>query len=412
VFVPRPQTDCSSPAWRRALQQFLPVPSRLLVLEELPLLANGKVDRVQLLKKAAETFATKAKRASDTPDLLELHLVRIWENVLDINAIGTTDDFFALGGDSLAAVTMLGAVEKFCDVDLPISALLEAPTIQKLAELIRRGGVSETDLRLVALRLCGSKPPLYCVPGAGATALEFRNLACYLSDEQPVFAFQPPGLDGRSPYLRSVEEMAASYIDAMRLHQRRGPYYLCGSSFGGVVAFEMARQLAAASEEVRFLALLCSYGKHPKRRRPLTLRKRLKLALVRHLPHDQRTLSALFSVNGGIKEWVNRSLMLNGAIKGWMRHPFIRGLIHFDSLLNFRALRCPSELRTPYIHKVCSAARRRHELRPFHGKIHLFRLKDEPPPDLFEADPLLGGAGWRLRASKYTSCLIYGNRTL
>ncbi len=428
--VPCPQTDCSSPAWRRALQQFLPVPSRFLVLEELPLLANGKIDRVQLLKKAAETLATKPKRPSHTPDALEFHLVRIWEKVLDINAVGTTDDFFALGGDSLAAATMLAAVEKFCDVDLPVSALLEAPTIQKLGELIRRGGVSETDLRLVALRLRGSKLPLYCVPGAGATALEFRKLACYLSEEQPVFAFQPRGLDGRSPYLRSVEEMAASYIDAMRLHQRRGPYYLCGSSFGGVVAFEMARQLSTKDEEVRFLALLGSYGKHPKRRRPLTLGKRLKLALLRYLPHDQRTLSAVFSFNGGIKEWVNRSLILKGAIKGWMRRPFIRGLIHLDSLLNFRALRCPSELRTPYILEVCSSARRRYELRPFHGKIHLFRVKDQPPSDLFEPDPLLGWSGmasggvevyelpylWELNAadlaSKLSACLeqAYGER--
>src|SRR5205807_469975 len=105
--VPCPQTDCSPRVWRSAVQQFLPVPSRLVVLPELPLLANGKIDRVQLLKKVAETLATKVKRPSDTPDALELHVVRIWEKVLDINAIGTTDDFFALGGDSLAAATML-----------------------------------------------------------------------------------------------------------------------------------------------------------------------------------------------------------------------------------------------------------------------------------------------------------------
>ena len=76
-----------------------------------------------------------------------------------------------------------------------------------------------------------------------------------------------------------------------------------------------------------------------------------------------------------------------------MRRPLIRCLIHLDSLLNFRALRCPCELRTPYIHEVCSAARRRYELRPFHGKIHLFRVKDQPPSDLFEPDPLLGWSG-------------------
>jgi amino acid adenylation domain-containing protein len=391
--VPRPQTDCSSVTYRQALQQLMPASSRFVALQELPRLASGKIDRVYLSENAAKTFATRTRPPIEPVDALELQLVRIWENVLGIDAIGTTDDFFALGGDSLAAMTMLVAVEKFCRVDLPVSSLIEAPTVQKLASLIKSDGLSETDLRLVALRLRGTRPPLYCVPGAGATALEFRNLACCLSEEQPVFAFQPPGFDGRSPCLCSVEKMAKSYIDAMRVHQPRGPYYLCGSSFGGVVAFEMARQLAAESEEVRFLALLGSYGKHPKRRRSLAPGKRLKLALLRYLPHDQRTLSAVFSFNGGINDWIKRSLILKGAIKEWMRRPFIRGLIQLDSLLNFRALRCPCELRTPYIHEVCSAARRRYELRPFHGKIHLFRVKDEPPLDLFEPDPLLGWSG-------------------
>jgi len=392
-IVPRAKTNASSYAWRRELQQYLPWPSRFLLLEELPLLANGKIDRVYLSKKAAETLATKSKQPSDTADALELQLVRIWEKVLGINPIGTMDDFFALGGDSLAAATMLAAIEKFCGVYLPVSALVEAPTPERLAELIRRGGLSETDLRLVALRLRGSKPPLYCVPGAGASALQFRTLAHHLSEDQPVFAFQPRGLDGRSPYLRSVEEMAASYINGMRLHQPHGPYYLCGSSFGGVVAFEMARQLAAGSQQVRFLALLGSYGKYPKRRRSLAPGKRLKLALLPFLPHDQRTLSAVFSSSGGIKDWMKRCLVLKGGIKELMRRYLIRCLIHLDSLLNFRVMRCPSGLRSGYIGEVCSAARRRYELRSFDGKIHLFRTENQPSSDLFEPDPLLGWSG-------------------
>jgi pimeloyl-ACP methyl ester carboxylesterase len=225
------------------------------------------------------------------------------------------------------------------------------------------------------------------------SALQFRILARCLPEDQPVFAFQPRGLDGRSPCLRSVEEIAVSYINAMRLHQPHGPYYLCGSKFGGVVAFEMARQLAAGSEEVRFLALLSSYAKYPKRRRSLAPGKRLKLALLPFLPYDEPTLSAVFSFKGGIKVWVKRCLILKGGIKEWMRRPLVRCLIQLDSLLNFRALRCPRALRPHYIQQVCSAARRRYELRPFHGKIHLFRVKDQPPSDLFEPDPLLGWGG-------------------
>jgi amino acid adenylation domain-containing protein len=390
--VPRPQTDCSSHACRQALQELLSVPSRFVVLQQLPLLANGKIDRTYLSKRIAETFV-REKPPIDPVDAVELQLVRIWEKVLAVEAIATTDDFFALGGDSLAAATMLAAVEKFCGVDLRPSSLLEAPTIQKLAEVIRGGGLSETDLRLVALRLRGSKPPLYCVPGAGADALCFRNLSRYLSEDQPVFAFQPRGLDGRSPCLHSVEEMARSYIDAMRLHQPHGPYYLCGSSFGGVVAFEMARQLAAESEEVRFLALLGSYGRYPKRHRCLTLAKQVKVALLPFLPHDKRTLSVVFSFKGGIKRRIRRCLILKGGLKEWIRSRLIRCCIQLDTLLNFRALRCPYKLRAAYIRQVCLRARRHYDLKPFYGKIHLFRVENYPPSDLFEPDPLLGWSG-------------------
>src|SRR5439155_12673617 len=168
---------------RQSLQQLLPVPSRFVMLRELPVLANGKIDRAQLSEKAAQTLAKEDQAGSDASDALGLQLVRIWEKVLGLDAVGTTDDFFALGGDSLGAATMFAAVEKFCGIDLPVAILLEAPTIRKFAEVIRRGGLSETDLRLVALRLRGCKPPLYCVPSAGADALEFRILTCHLADD-------------------------------------------------------------------------------------------------------------------------------------------------------------------------------------------------------------------------------------
>ena len=377
--VPRAKTDGSSHVWRGALQQLLPGPSRLLVLQELPLLGNGKIDRVYLSKKAAE-LPTKAKERRDTVDALELQLVRIWEKVLAVEAVATTDDFFALGGDSLAAVTMLAAVEKFCGVALPISCLLEATAVQKLADLIRSGGLGETDLRLVALRLRGNKPPLYWVPwGESGSALAFRMLARYLPEDQPIFAFQPRRLDGRSPYLYSVEEMAKSYVDVLRAHQPPGPYYLCGASFGGVVAFEMARRLVIEGEEVRFLGLLDSYGgEYPKHRKSLALRKKLKLMLLHFLPRPSYFVT-LASLKVGLKEQMKR----------WL----VRRIIALDRRVQFRAFRCPFNLQIFYIQEVCFAARRRYKLIPFSGKIDLFTAEHHPPSDLFEEDPLLGWGG-------------------
>jgi len=381
--VPRLGKDCSFPVGRQSLQQLLPVPSRFVMLRELPVLANGKIDRAQLSEKAAQTLAKEDQAGSDASDALGLQLVRIWEKVLGLDAVGTTDDFFALGGDSLAAARMLAAVDKFCGVTLPTSALLEAPTIQKLADLIRNGGVGETNLRLVALRLRGNKPTLYCVPGAGGDTLQVRLLARHLGEDQPVFAFQPRGFDGRSPFPRSIEEIANSYIDAMRLHQPRGPYYLCGLSSGGVVAFEMARRLVAEGEEVRFLGLLDSHGgDYPKHRKFLAkflpLRKRLKLLLLHFLPHGSYFVS-LAGLKSGLKQQMKR----------WL----VRRMIALDQLMKFRVFRCPFNLRLFYIQEVNFAARRRYKLIPFSGKIDLFRAEYQPPSDVFEEDPFLGWSG-------------------
>ena len=381
--IPRPGNDYSPHAWHQAAQRLLPLPSRLVMLEELPRLASGKIDRVNLSKKAFETFADKPRTRSDPVDAIEFQLVQIWEKVLAVGAIGTTDDFFALGGDSLAAATMFAAVEKFLGINLPTSTLLEAPTIKELAEIIRCGGLSETDRRLVTLQLGGTRPPLHYVTYPVGNALEFRFVVRHFTNDQPVFAFQPPSFHGRSPHPRSVEEMAKSYIETMRVNQPRGPYYLCGCSFGGVVAFEMARQLEAGGEEVAFLGLLDSYGgEYPKRRKCLTPRKRLKQALVHFLPRERYLAYHTFNLSflkSGVKEQIKR----------WL----VRRMIMLDSWLGFRVLRCPLRLRNFYIQEICRAARRRYKLLPFTGKIDLFRAEIQPPNDLFEEDSLLGWGG-------------------
>src|SRR5207302_2028496 len=102
----------------------------------------------------------------------------------------------------------------------------------------------------------GERPPLFCTHGAGANVLCFEELARHLPPDQPFYGLQSPGLDGTTPPVQQVEEMAAWYVDEIRAVQAHGPYYLAGCSMGGVVAFEMAQQLVAAGEEVAFLGLL------------------------------------------------------------------------------------------------------------------------------------------------------------
>src|SRR5262249_23036704 len=104
----------------------------------------------------------------------------------------------------------------------------------------------------------GASPPLFCVHPIGGEVLCYRDLARALGAQRPVYALQAPGVDGRSAPLQSVEEMAAHYLTAMRTVQAHGPYFVGGWSVGGLVAFEMARQLEIEGEEVGLLALIDS----------------------------------------------------------------------------------------------------------------------------------------------------------
>jgi thioesterase domain-containing protein/acyl carrier protein len=325
---------------------------------------------------AAESSRTLSTSRGDFRDTLDLQLLHLWENVLEVDSIGIRDNFFALGGDSLAAAAVMAGVEKLFQLGLPITSLLEAPTIQQLSTIIRTAGAGKIDPHVIALRL-GTKAPLFCVPSAGSDAFEFRLLASNLDENQPLFVFQAPGLDGRSCCPRSVEEVAECYVRAMRVHQPIGPYFLCGNSFGGVVAFAMAKQLVADGDKIALLAVLDSHaGEYPKRRRRLKAKARIKFALLRFLPKPGGYSFDAASFKRGTQEWLKRCL--------------IRRLIAAERLARRRLLQCSKKVRALYVQELCFAARKRYRPNAFCGTLHLFRTLSEPPLDMFEADPFRG----------------------
>jgi len=114
---------------------------------------------------------------------------------------------------------------------------------------------------LIAIQPGGSRPPFFCVHAQGGKALEYRAFAPYFGPDQPLYGLAPRGLDGRLPPHDRVEDMAAHYVAEIRDLQSEGPYYLGGWSFGGAIAFEMARQLQAAGQRVAFLALFDTWGR-------------------------------------------------------------------------------------------------------------------------------------------------------
>jgi thioesterase domain-containing protein/acyl carrier protein len=186
---------------------------------------------------------------------VEMMLADIWSEYLNLKKVGIYDNFFELGGHSLIAVKVMTKIERLTGKRLPLASLLEKPTIERQARLLDLDGRSVTWDSLVPIKPQGAKMPLYIVHGAGLNVLLFNAVAMGLAPDQPVYGLQAKGLDGIEEPLKTIEEMAAFYVGAVTRHNPNGPYALSGFSFGGIIAWEMARQLKAEGREVKLLAL-------------------------------------------------------------------------------------------------------------------------------------------------------------
>ncbi|MEL7405447.1 MAG: 4-hydroxyphenylpyruvate dioxygenase [Cyanobacteria bacterium J06558_2] len=261
AYLTADSASISTAEVRQFLKQKLPeymVPSVLMVLEDLPLTSNGKIDRRSL--PAPEQPQDKTASFVAPQDELELQLTKIWEKVLGIRAISINDNFFELGGHSLLAVMLFAEIEKLTGKNLPLSTLFQAPRIRELANIIRDEGWSSPWTSLVPIKPGGSKRPFFCVHGAGGHVLNYYSLSRHLSPQQPFYALQAQGLDGQQPIHDNFPDMAAHYIKEMRELQPEGPYFLGGYCGGGKIAYEMAQQLYQQGQEVGVLALFNTFN--------------------------------------------------------------------------------------------------------------------------------------------------------
>jgi thioesterase domain-containing protein/acyl carrier protein len=221
-------------------------------LQELPLTASGKVDRRALPEPA---IVHGEKGPVPPSDALQTQLVAIWEKVLGIQPIGITDNFFQIGGNSLLAVRIFAEVERTLGKRLPLAALFEMPTVEALAPRVRQATRPEDWGPLVAIQMQGARPPFFGIHGRDGNVLLFRKFSQILGKQQPFYGLQAQGLDGRPIARKSVEAIATYYLEEIRKIRPHGPYLLGGYSFGGLVAYEIARHLRAADEEVALLML-------------------------------------------------------------------------------------------------------------------------------------------------------------
>ncbi len=242
---------------RAALRGNVPdwmIPARVHLLGALPTTPNGKVDRHALaLRAPVEELADDAPLSEDGVSDTERTILAIWSRVLRTR-VGLDDDFFdELGGGSLAALEIVTEISRVTGRSVPLSLLLELNTVRKLSSYL--DARPDTERTVIALQGEGALPPLFCVCGKGGSVIYFRALSEALGREQPFYGVTHHGIDPRA-FPTSMAALAACYAEAIRERQPAGPYYLAGYSAGGYVAYELARQLVAAGEEVAFVGLL------------------------------------------------------------------------------------------------------------------------------------------------------------
>ncbi|HEX7139262.1 MAG TPA: amino acid adenylation domain-containing protein, partial [Vicinamibacterales bacterium] len=261
--VPSPGTRVSSDELREHVRERVPaymVPEAFVLLTAMPKTSKDTVARERLLAPDSSADARQDDDALPARDPVELELLQIWERILGRGGIGVRDNFFEIGGHSFLAVKLLAAVRHHFDSDLELRALLDSPTIEHLANVLRLRGEKGPWTPLVPLRPTGSRRPIFLVHPGGGTALPYIDLTTALGTDQPVYGLRSLGLEKGQTPLFDVAQMSALYIETIRAIDSRGPYCLAGWSAGGVIAFDMAVQLRESGHEVAMLALLDSYA--------------------------------------------------------------------------------------------------------------------------------------------------------
>ncbi|MHC1715224.1 MAG: AMP-binding protein [Acidaminococcaceae bacterium] len=254
------------------------IPVQILFAAKIPKSANGKVQRRLLyhyIQNHPEEFPAKLLETAAADDVefnnkTEKVLVDIWRELFKVEHISRTEDFFETGGDSLMAEMLFAEIERVLAVKMPADTILANRTIQKLAAVISQGTPrAKCSDFIVPINAASTYPPLFCIHNVGGDVLTYRIMADYLGKEHAVYGLSLNLEAKELQHPLRIIDLASLYIKEMRAVQPKGPYFIAGHSLGGMIAYEISRQLQKQNQEVALLAMLDTRLTHAKRRKPL-----------------------------------------------------------------------------------------------------------------------------------------------
>jgi thioesterase domain-containing protein len=316
---------------------------------------------------------------------------QIWRELLRVERVYRDDNFFDLGGDSLLGVHLFRRIHAMTGVNLPLTTLLTSPTLASQGRVFRKAGavdkvqtsgavraesvIDEEMLPatlphnqwspLVPIQPEGSRAPLICVHAMGGNVLNYLQLARGLGKDQPVWGLQARGLDGITRPLRTINEMASLYRDEIRRQFPQGPYFLCGGSMGGMIAFEVAQQLIADGAEVGLLGLFDTYGPN---NRFFEIERGGSLQRIHYRWRDRWVRAMALDVRG---QW------------NMVWSAFKRRLVRVNeaaetSWCRLRGIALPHGLRYRELERANMRAFYRYEAKPYPALITLIRAEVQP----------------------------------
>lgn len=227
------------------------VPAIFVKMDEFPLTPSGKIDR-----KSLPPPVIAARQFAAPRDALEHSVADIWKRILKLEQISIVDNFFDLGGNSLSAIQLISVINKELEVTLSPTSIFSSPTIETMADTLRKQNKSFFESPLVPMQPAGNKPPIFAFHAVGGNVFSYTVLAQMLGKDQPFYGLQQAKL---APEDYTLEKMAACYISAIKEVAPKGPYHLVGWCIGGILAHEVAYQLEQQGETVTQVLVMDTY---------------------------------------------------------------------------------------------------------------------------------------------------------